>query len=282
MKILKNRSWQKELKVLYLNDLKSIKSRKTLLNPDWFSLIIVVSGTIYFMDGNSTISLSQGDMYAAAAPSEVINLSPCLKVCLLSCKKDFAVTSRFSRSRIGYIEILTTYSPIVISPAQSEIDYLTQLFGFLKKKISSKDTIFQEEMVLLYVNLIFYEFSGLFYKHGENVIDLHCRADKISASFMVLVQQHCRVHHDVNFYSSTLFISKGHLGKAVRNAIGMSAKHYIEMAVISEAYTLLADKNYTITQTGEQLNFRNISSFSHFFKKHTKLTPTQYRSNLKF
>lgn len=281
MKISQNRKWQKELKVLYFHDFKTIKSRRTLFNPDWFSLIIVVSGTIYIMDGSSTISLSQGDMYAAAPAAEVIKLSPCLKLCLLSCRKDFAVTNRFARSRTGYIEILTTYSPLVISPAQSELDYLVQLFGVLKKKISSREIIFQEEMVLLYVNLIFYEFSGLYYKLGENVIDLHRKADKISANFMELVQQHCKIHHDVSFYASALFISKGHLGKAIRNALGMSAKHYIEMAVISEAYNLLADKNYTITQAGEQLNFRNSSSFSHFFKKHTKLTPTQYRSNLK-
>jgi len=280
--ILKNRCWQKELKVLHLTDFKSVKSRKTLLNPNWFSLLVVVSGTIYFMDGPSTVRLSHGDMYAVPSTAEVIKQTPSLKVCFISCKRDFAITNRFSKSGIGYIEILTGYSPFVISLAQPEISYLIEVFGFLKKKISSRESIFQEEMVLLYFNLILYEFSGLCYKHGENIIDLHCRTEKISMRFMTLVQLHCRLRHDVSFYADALFVSKGHLGKAVRNAIGMSAKHYIEMAIISEAYILLADDNLTITQIGEHLNFRNPQSFSHFFKKHTKLTPTQYRLNLKF
>jgi AraC-like DNA-binding protein len=280
--ILKNRRWQKELKVLHMTDFKSVKSRKTLMNPDWFSLLVVVSGTIYFMDGASTVSLSHGDMYAVPNTAEVIRATPSLKVCFISCKRDFAITNRFSKSGIGYIEILTGYSPFVISLTQTEISYLIELFGFLKKKIISRDSIFQEEMVLLYFNLILYEFSGLFYKHGENKIDLHCRTEKISMRFMTLVQQHCTVHHNVSFYAESLFVSKGHLGKAVRNAIGMSAKHYIEVAIISEAYTLLANDDLTITQIGEHLNFRNSSSFSNFFKKHTKLTPTQYRLNLKF
>lgn len=282
MDILKNRHWQKELKVLHLTDFKSAKSRKTLMKADWFSLIMVVSGTIYFMDGASTVSLSQGDIYAVPSTAEVIKLTPALRVCLISCKRDFAITNRFSKSGIGYIEILTNYSPFVISLTQNEISYLTEVFGFLKKKIISRDSIFQEEMVLLYFNLILYEFSGLCYKHGANIIDVHSRTEKISMRFMTLVQLHCRVHHDVQFYADSLFVSVGHLGKAIRNAIGMSAKHYIEMAIISEANTLLADDNLTITQIGEHLNFRNSPAFSHFFKRHAKLTPTQYRLNLKF
>lgn len=282
MDTLKNKRWQKDLRVLHLTDFKSVKSRKTLMNPDWFSLLLVVSGTIYFMDGSSTVRLSEGDMYAVPRTAEVIKLTPSLTVCLMSSKRDFAITSRFSRSGIGYIEVLTGYSAFVISLTQTETSYLTQVFGFLKKKISSKDSIFQEEMVLLYVNLILYEFSGLCYKHNENTIAVHSRREKIVTGFMTLVQQHCRVHHEVSFYADSLFISRGYLGKAVQKVIGMPLKHYIEMAIVSEAYALLADDNLTINQIGELLNFRNPQSFSNFFKKHTKLTPTQYRLNLKF
>jgi len=42
-------------------------------------------------------------------------------------------------------------------------------------------------MVLLYFNLILYEFSGLCYKHSENIIDIHCRTEKISMRFMAFV-----------------------------------------------------------------------------------------------
>jgi AraC family transcriptional activator of pobA len=279
---LKNRRWKKELKVQHLTGFKSVKACTTLLNPDWFSLIIVLSGTIYFMDGASTVSLSQGDMYAVPRTAEVIKLTPSLRVCFISCKRDFAITSRFSRSGIGYIEVLTGYSPFVISLTQTEMSYLIQVFGFLKKKISTKDSIFQEEMVLLYVNLILYEFSGLCYKQRENTIAVQSRREKIVMGFMALVQQHCKVHHEVSFYADSLFISRGYLGKAVRKVIGMPLKHYIEMAIVSEAYALLADDTLTINQIGEHLNFRNPQSFSNFFKKHTKLTPTQYRLNLKY
>lgn len=281
MRTLTYKLWLTELKVIHLVDFKSIKMCKTLLNPGWFSLIQVVSGTINFMDGSSSIRLSAGDMYAVPSMAEVIAVTPPLQICFISCTMDFAVTNRFSRSGIGYIEILTNHSPFVLSLTQTEIRDMIELFGLLKKKVF-RYTIFQEERVLLCVNLILYEFSGLCYKYGENTIVVHCHREKIAMNFIMLVQQNCKMHHDVSFYADSLFVSKGHLGKAVRNVIGMSAKHYIEMAIISESYSLLANDNLSITEVGEHLNFSTLSSFSGFFKKYTKLTPTQYRLNLKF
>lgn len=271
-----------ELKVLHLVDFKSIKTCNTLLNPGWFSLIQVVSGTINFMDGSSNIRLSAGDMYAVPSMAEVIAVTPPLQICFISCTMDFAVTNRFSRSGIGYIEMLTNHSSFVLSLTQTEIRDMIELFGLLKKKVFSRYTIFQEEMALLCFNLILYEFSGLYHKYSENIIVVHYHREKIAMNFMTLVQQNCKMHHNVSFYADSLFVSKGHLGKAVRNVIGMSAKHYIEMAIISEAYSLLANDNLSITEVGEHLNFTTLSSFSGFFKKYTKLTPTQYRLNLKF
>lgn len=282
MRTLTYKLWLTELKVLHLVDFKSLKTCNTLLNPGWFSLIQVVSGTINFMDGSSSISLSAGDMYAVPSMAEVIAVTPPLQICFISCTMDFAVTNRFSRSGIGYIEMLTNHSPFVLSLTQTEIRDMIELFGLLKKKVLSRYTIFQEEMVLLCVNLILYEFSGLYYKYSENIIVVHYHREKIAMNFMTLVQQNCKMHHNVSFYADSLFVSKGHLGKAVRNVIGMSAKHYIEMAIISEAYSLLANDNLSITEVGEHLNFTTLSSFSGFFKKYTKLTPTQYRLNLKF
>lgn len=280
MSNLKHKHWQKGLKVLYLNDFKSSKARKNLSNSDWFSIIIVVSGTINFMASNADVSLSKGDMFSLPADVEVSKMSPSLQVCFLCCKKDLAIISRFSKSGEGYIKFLNNCPTSVISLHEADLNFMIQLFGFLKKKISTQETFFQQEMTLLYVNLILYEFSALCLRYSEKSSHTALSTEKISSRFMLLVQQHCRIHHTVNFYADSLFVSKGHLGKAVRNAIGMSAKHYIEMAVIAEAYALLADEKLTITQIGEDLSFRDASSFSHFFKRHTKLTPTQYRFNL--
>lgn len=281
MDTLTNKLWLTELKVLHLADLKSIKSCEKLLNPGWFSLIVVVSGKINFIEGSSNIRLLAGDMSIIPSLAQVNSLELPLRICLLSCTLDFAIINRVARFGNGYAEVLNNQSSLVLSLEKTEMLYMVQLFGLLKKNVCGEFTIFQHKMVLLFIDLILYALGELYYKYGKN-ITVHSRDEKIVMGFIMLVQQDCKVHHDVKFYAASLFISKGHLRKLVRGILGISAKYFIEMTLISEAYSLLANDKLSVTEVGEYLNFSSPSSFSHFFKRHTKLSPTQYRTTLKF
>lgn len=281
MRNINDKRWPSELKVVYLADFTSIKIFAVLLNPGWFSLIIIVSGTIDFMIGSSKVNLSAGDLYVIPSEAEInADFAP-VRICLLSCTIDFAVTSRIARFGIGYMQALTSQKPSVLSLTQKETQHIISLFGLLKKKISSKNTIFQDEMVLLWVKIILYEYVELRYKYDKNFASVHY-SEKMVMSFITLVQQNCKAHHKVAFYADCLYVSKGHLGKSVRSILGISVKYFIEMAVLSEAYTLLADHALSISEVADQLHFDSSSAFSAFFKKHTKFTPTQYRQSIKF
>lgn len=281
MDTLTNELWFTELKVLYLADFKSIKSCHKLLNPGWFSLIVVVSGTINLIDGSSIIRISKGDMSIVPQLAQVNTLGLPLQICLLSCTMDFAIINKIAIFGTGYIQVLNNQTPSVFSLEQAEIHHMVQLFGLLKKNVSGKYTIFQSKMVLLCIDLIFYAFGELYYTFGKNIA-VHSPSERNVMGFIMLVQQNCKRHHDVKFYADSLFISKGHLRKIVRTVIGVSAKHLINKAVISEAYVLLVSNELSITEIGEHLNFSSSAAFSSFFKRHTKLSPTQYRQNLKF
>lgn len=281
MNIITDKLWLTELKVLYLVDFTSVKACSKLLNPDWFSLILVVSGTVSFSGDSFNIRLSSGDMSTLPNVTQVKTMRLPLRICFVSCTRDFEITNRVARFGTGYIEVLTNQSPFVLSLTKTETADMVELFGLLKKNIQGRYPIFQNKMILLCFELILYKFSGLCHKYGENVA-VHSRNEIIVMSFIVLVQQNCKANHDVKFYADSLFVSKGHLRKVVSGVIGMSAKRIIEMAVISVSYELLANDKLSITEIGEQLNFSSCASFSGFFKRQTKLTPSQYRINLKF
>ncbi|WP_159438480.1 helix-turn-helix domain-containing protein [Flavobacterium pectinovorum] len=277
-----HRLWQKDLKVLYLEDFKSIKALKIHLNPEWFSLIVIVSGTITFKDSSSTIFLPASALYTIPVSAKVWAVAAPLQICLISCTMDFATQNRVTRFGNAFMKTLTNRSPFVISLTESELKDIVRLFGLLKKKASRQPSIFQAEIVVLCVNLILCEYCDLSQKYGGNIAVVHGRSEKIVIGFITLVENHCKEHHDVKFYADALFVTEGHLRKVVRVVIGKSAKHFIEMAIISEAYLLLADSNLSITEIAEELNFSNSQSFSGFFKRHTTLSPTRYRLTLYF
>ncbi|MBZ4036710.1 helix-turn-helix transcriptional regulator [Flavobacterium sp. 17A] len=282
METSNNKQWLTDLKVLYLAGYKKLRIYDVFSSPGWFTVIIVVSGSAAFTCGGSSIVLSTGDMCVVPQGSELTSLSGPLRICLLSCTVDFAVSSRAVRFGSPCIEALVSQAVVVLPLTPSEMRHMIQLIKLLKKKIFARDTLFQDEMVLLCLHLIFYEFCGLYYKNGQDTALLYSRNDKTASNFIMLVHQHCKVHHEIKFYADSLFVSQGHLRKTVRGVLGTSAKHFIEMAVIAEAYLLLADENLSIAQIAENLNFKDSSSFSHFFKRHTRLSPSQYRLNLKF
>lgn len=282
LEILRNKKWKAELKVLYLADYKRIKAyNNVFFSPDWFSLVVVVAGSVQFKGSSYSVSLYSGDMFAVPHGVGLIRLGSPFRICLISCTMDFAISNKTARLGSACIEALASQSPFVIPLSTTEKKHVVRLFALLKKKISGRDTIFQDELVMLCVNLILYEYCGLYYKYGQAIVAVHCRNDKIVMNFITLVQLHCKEHREIKFYSDSLFVSQGHLRKMVRSAIGMSAKHFIEMAVIAEAYLFLEDNNLSIAEVAEYLNFKDPSSFSHFFKRHAKLSPSQYRLNLK-
>jgi AraC family transcriptional activator of pobA len=282
LKILTFNIWSKELKVLYLSDYKSVKACNALLKPGWFSMILIVSGTIDFIIGTTSVRVSAGQLYAVPNFAKAESIVSPIRFYMVTCTIAFAINSRIARYGMGYLGVITTHSYLVLSLSKDELEHMMQLAELLKKKIFINEYgIFQDEMVLLYLNLILYEYSALYYKKGENELAIHSRTEKIVMDFIDLVQEYSTANHDVKFYADSLFVSKGHLRKTVRGITGMSAKYFIEMAIVSESYLLLANDNLSVTDIAEQLNFRTLSSFSGFFKKYTKLSPTQYRLKLR-
>lgn len=275
-----DKQWNKEFKVIYLQNFKDIESLDRIISKSWFSLIIIVSGGLIFMQGSSSVSLSAGDFYAVPNGAVPSSLFAPLRICMLSSTLDFAITGRIVRFSGEYMNWVANPDSVVLHLTPTELRYIISLFSLLKKKLSVEHTAFKDEIVLLCFNMVVYEYLDMCYKHGKNVEPVHYR-EKIVIRFVKMVQYHCRAHHDVKFYADSLYVSKGHLGKLVRTVLGFSAKYFIEMAVISEAYQLLEDYSLSITTVAEELHFDSCSSFSVFFKKHSKLTPTQYRLSLK-
>lgn len=274
--------WQDDLKVVYLYDIGSAKALSKFLVPGWITLVAVVSGSIKFAASSSGAEISAGDIYAVPGSAEVDSLSGLLRIWLVSCTAEFAVSSRIVRFGAGYMEIFSRQESPVLAVNGKELRHVVSLLRLLKKKIGNRHAVFKGEMVVLYFNMIVYEYIDLRYKYGKNKAILHYRNDKIVMDFISLVQQNSPRHHNVKFYAECLFVSSGHLGKAVKAVLGISAKRFIEMAVLSEAYVLLADTQLSVSELAEQLNFDSPAAFSCFFKKNTRLSPTQYRLSLKF
>ncbi|WP_181805389.1 helix-turn-helix transcriptional regulator [Streptomyces shenzhenensis] len=102
-----------------------------------------------------------------------------------------------------------------------------------------------------------------------------------SAPFQVFrqaVEEDFHRTHRVGDYAARLGYSPRTLTRATRAALGCGAKRYIDDRVLLEAKRLLIHTSLPPADIGGRIGFSHPTVFSAFFRQHTGMTPTEFRS----
>jgi AraC family transcriptional regulator len=75
-------------------------------------------------------------------------------------------------------------------------------------------------------------------------------------------------------------VSTHHFGKLFKQSMGVTPHQYVLKCRVEQAKKLLAKKQLSFAQISQELGFCDQSHFINVFRRHTNLTPRQYRNNL--
>ena len=104
------------------------------------------------------------------------------------------------------------------------------------------------------------------------------REQTIFDRFIQLVNQNCCEQHQLSYYADRMCLSKRYLGTVIRQTSGITAKEWIDRALITYAKTQLLHSNKSVAQIADELNFPNPSFMCKFFKRITSVSPMAYRN----
>jgi AraC family transcriptional activator of pobA len=127
-----------------------------------------------------------------------------------------------------------------------------------------------------YLKLILIECSNLCtldHKDRENG-----KSDFIR-KFKTAVDEHYKEEHSSSFYAQLLSITPDHLNRIVKAKLGRTTKEYIQARITIEAKRLLYFTDLTNKEIGYELGFNQPANFSAFFKKCTKLSPSDFKKS---
>lgn len=79
------------------------------------------------------------------------------------------------------------------------------------------------------------------------------------------------------FYASALNVSLKHLNRICNEILKKTTTEVIVDRVMLEAKRMLLDKNWTVNEIAIELGYEDYSYFTRLFKKHTAMTPTNFR-----
>lgn len=147
---------------------------------------------------------------------------------------------------------------VSLSDANVSKLHLQVLYGMLSTITFYYDTLFATQRV-----------SSSGHGSGNDIFD----------RFLSLVNNHCQEQRQLAFYAEKICITERYLGTVVRQVSGITAKEWIDRAVINHAKVMLRHTNKQIAEITESLHFSNPSFFCKFFKRLVGCTPLEYRES---
>jgi AraC-like DNA-binding protein len=178
------------------------------------------------------------------------------------------------------IGILKKRPEPVIKLEEDEMRLLKEIIQRIKNNLKKTDHAFQSVLVrnetsnfLMEVFNIYLQKSGAEIKKDKK----ESRKNDILRAFMQLMVKQYKEQHEVAYYAAELCMTPDNLSRSVIAVSGKSPLHWINGALVAEAKTLLRKPDANIKEVADELNFGDQSSFGKFFKKHTGMTPMEFR-----
>ena len=154
---------------------------------------------------------------------------------------------------------------------------LKRLLDVFIDEFKTADNIQNEMLLVLLKRLIIYV-TRLAKSEYVPVKKVQEEKFHIIRKFNLLVEAHFRTEHSVSFYAQQLFKSP----KTLSNLFGIynhkTPSQVIQERILIEAKRLLCYTEKTVTQITFDLGFEDVAYFSNFFKKHTSLSPVEFRN----
>ena len=154
---------------------------------------------------------------------------------------------------------------------------LTSLKFFLEQYTFS--SMYFEEIVESLMSAILYQLAGIVSEaNREYSRSAMTRSEQIVLQFIKLVSDYHLEEKSVGFYARKMFLSTRHLSSVVKEVTEKTAHQIINEFTLNEAKALLSSTIKPVNEIAYILKFSDLYSFSHFFKKHLHLSPTEYRN----
>ncbi|MGA9650575.1 helix-turn-helix domain-containing protein [Pedobacter sp.] len=102
----------------------------------------------------------------------------------------------------------------------------------------------------------------------------------MTSRFLGLLAENFKKEKKVSYYADMLCVTPKHLSQVLKAVTSKTAGALIDEMVIKEARSLLATEELNISEVATKLYFSDSSFFGKYFKKHTGLSPSIFKTSI--
>lgn len=81
----------------------------------------------------------------------------------------------------------------------------------------------------------------------------------------------------VKYFADKACLSPNYFGELIKKETGKTAKDYIQLMILEKSKSYILETKYTLNEISTKLGFKYPQHFCRFFKKHTGITPNEFR-----
>ena len=251
---------------------------KAPFRMDYYALCICTAGEInieidrqkYKVDANS---------FLMAAPSTIVKFgktSNNFTMKLLFFDKNFLIKNISNPFIIEKMNLFSKGSYSIVKTTSKNSSLLQNILDDLDKK-SKKQGKFTEEIIRTIIFHLLLETAEIMEQENSANPGKEDGKKDLYLKFSKLIRENITRERTVKFYADQLYVSNKYLIEIIKKASGKTPHEVIDEALLKEAYVMLGNPDMTISEVAFELQFNSASAFGRFFKKHTALSPSEYR-----
>ncbi len=256
--------------------INGIQPPTPLLKQKGIVFILIKKGFIELISGLQRVQALKNNLIVIQPhkPFSFEEISEDIDGYFLLLNGEGSLGSMGSHSLIFNLEFLETWSTSLFEIKHMPVEYFENLF---KRIIWSKDQNHQKLSIInAYVITLLLEINQCYNEVSQN----NRSSVEITRKFKTEINKTIHLNINVAQYAQRLSITPNHLNKSIKKVIGITATELLIRFKIVEAKYLLMLLDVNITEIAGKLGYHDSAYFIRFFKKHTSLTPTEYRRKI--
>lgn len=251
---------------------------KAPFRMDYYALCICTAGEINIEIDRQKYKID-AHSFLVAAPSTIVKFvktSEDFMMKLLFFDKNFLIKNISNPFIIEKMNLFSKGSYSIVKTSAKNSSVLQNLLDDLDKK-SKKQGKFTDEIIRTIIFHLLLETAEIMQQQNSSSPEKEEGKKDLYLKFSKLIRENITRERTVQFYADQLHVSNKYLIEIIKKASGKTPHEVIDEALLKEAYVMLGNPDLTISEIAFELQFNSASAFGRFFKKHTALSPSEYR-----
>lgn len=167
----------------------------------------------------------------------------------------------------------------ILKLTKYNFDTLLEFHSFMIKQYKRDNHTYRELLAKNLLSAFLTELCNIYKEAENNIIKIKSRNEELVQKFTKILIENIRIERTVQFYAEKMCLSPKYLSQLIKKITGKPIMEWINETTIVVIKAMLKTSTLSVLQISEELNFPNASFFGSYFKKHTGMTPIQYRES---